>query len=399
MSRPTPHHAKTTVVSAIGITQTLAWASTYYLTAVFTDSVSADLHVSPTWFYGAASAALLLSGLLGPLAGRIIDRHGGRNVLTVTSLVFAAGLVLLSLATGPLTLLAAWLVIGVGMGFGLYEAAFATVTGIYGRDARSAITGITLFAGFASTIGWPLSTALIDHVGWRNAILGWAALHLLVGLPLNRLLVPQSPPPPPLVASNSASTAAPSTVPRVMIVLACVFGATWFVATALAAHLPRLLEAIGATQAQAVAASALVGPAQVAARIGEFSLLRHAAPMISARLAASLHPVGVALLAAIGAPAAIPFVLLHGAGNGMLTIARGTLPLALFGAAGYGLRIGLLAAPARILQGAAPLLFGLLLDRGGPAAALLLTFSLTALSLVALLLLQRPAQPGVTDET
>ncbi len=144
---------KGVVVSALGITQTLAWASTYYLTAVFADPVSADLHLSRTWFYAAVSAALLLSGLLGPVAGRMIDRHGGRDVLAATNVVFAAGLVTLSFATGPITLVAAWLVLGVGMGFGLYEAAFATAAGLYGREARNAITGITLFAGFASTVG------------------------------------------------------------------------------------------------------------------------------------------------------------------------------------------------------------------------------------------------------
>lgn len=384
-------HDKAIVVSALGITQTLAWASTYYLTAVFTDPVSADLHLSRTWFYGSVSAALLLSGLLGPVAGRIIDQYGGRDVLTATNLVFASGLVLMSFVTGPIGLVAAWLVIGIGMGFGLYEAAFATVAGLYGREARNAITGITLFAGFASTVGWPLSAELIDAFGWRGALLGWAALHVLLGLPLNRFLVPRSPLPAPVAAP---STAVASGVPWTMIVLAGVFGATWFVSTALAAHLPRLLEAMGATPTAAIAAGALVGPAQVAARVAEFSLLRHAAPMISARLAAGLHPLGAVLLVLIGAPAAIPFVLLHGAGNGMLTIARGTLPLALFGAAGYGLRTGFLAAPARILQGGAPLLFGLVLDSGGPFAALLLTGSLTCLSLLALLLLKPAEKPG-----
>lgn len=385
MSWAAQRHHKNLVVSALGITQTLAWASTYYLTAVFADPVSADLHVPRTWFYGSVSAALLLSGLLGPVAGRMIDRYGGRDVLTATNLVFAAGLVLLSFATGPVSLIMAWLVLGIGMGFGLYEAAFATVAGLYGRQARNAITGITLFAGFASTVGWPLSAALIDGYGWRGALLGWAALHLLIGLPFNRLLVPKSPPPAPVAVAHGAD---PAGVPWTMIILAGVFGATWFVSTALAAHLPRLLEAMGATPAAAITAGALVGPAQVAARVAEFSLLRHATPMISARLAAGLHPLGAGLLALIGAPAAIPFVLLHGAGNGMLTIARGTLPLALFGAAGYGLRTGLLAAPARILQGGAPLLFGLVLDRGGPIAALLLTGTLTSLSLLALMLLK-----------
>lgn len=390
MIAASPVARRSLVVSALGITQTLAWASTYYLTAVFTDPVSASLGLSRTWFYGSVSAALLLSGLLGPVAGRMIDRHGGRDVLAATNLIFAAGLILLSFATGPVSLVAAWLVLGVGMGFGLYEAAFATAAGLYGREARNAITGITLFAGFASTVGWPASAAMIDAFGWRGALLGWAALHLVIGLPFNRLLVPKAPAPAPVAVPEGA---APSGIPWTMVILAGVFGATWFVSTALAAHLPRLLEAMGSTPAAAIAAGALVGPAQVAARIAEFSLLRRASPMISARLAAGLHPVGAVLLAVIGAPAAIPFVLLHGAGNGMLTIARGTLPLALFGAAGYGLRTGLLAAPARILQGGAPLLFGIVLDQGGPLAALLLTGTLTGLSFLALMLLKPPAQP------
>ena len=307
-----------------------------------------------------------------------------------TSLVFAVGLGLLAVATGPVSLALAWAVIGiVGMGFGLYEAAFATVAGLYGRDARNAITGITLFAGFASTIGWPASAFFIDHFGWRGACFIWAALHLVVGLPMNRLLVPKAPPPP-AVSLVAAPTA--DGVPWTMIVLAGVFGANWFVATAYAAHLPRLLEAMGATPAAAIGAAALVGPAQVAARIAEFSLLRRASAVASARIATALHPLGAILLLAVGVPAAIPFVLLHGAGNGMLTIARGTLPLALFGPAGYGLRTGLLAAPARILQGAAPLVFGLVLDHAGPAVALLITGSLTGMSLLALLLLAAPAR-------
>ena len=390
-SRASADH-KAVVVLTLGITQSLAWASTYYLPAVFADPVCADLHVSRTWFFGVFSAALLLSGLFGPVAGRMIDRYGGRDVLVATNLVFAAGLVLLSQAVGPASLAAAWAVIGLGMGFGLYEAAFATVTGLYGRNARNAITGITLFAGFASTVGWPASAFFIEAFGWRGACLAWAALHLFLGLPLNRVVVPRAPPPAPVVTTETPPVGG---VPWTMIVLAVVFGATWFVSAALAAHLPGLLEALGSTPAAAIAAGALLGPAQVAARVAEFSLLRRASPMISARLAAGLHPIGAVLLATFGAPAAIPFVLLHGAGNGMLTIARGTLPLALFGPAGYGLRTGLLAAPARILQGAAPLLFGLVLDRRGPLAALLLTGTLTGLSLLALLLLQQSKQPGL----
>jgi MFS family permease len=375
---------RSVVVSTIGITQTLAWGSTYYLPAVFADPMADTLHLSRTWFFGIFSAALLLSGLLGPFAGRMIDRYGGRDVLTLTSLMFAAGLALLAFASGTLSLVLAWIVLGIGMGFGLYEAAFATVTGLYGRDARNAITGITLFAGFASTVGWPASAFFIHAFGWRGAALAWAALHLLVGLPMNRLLVPKATP---LTLVSEPIHDAPRAVPWTMIVLAGVFGATWFVATAFAAHLPRLLEALGATPAAAVFAGSLVGPAQVAARLIEFSVLRRASPLISARLATALHPIGAVLLATIGPTVAIPFVLLLGGGNGLLTIARGTLPLALFGPAGYGLRTGILAAPARILQGGAPLLFGLILDHYGPRSALLLSGSLISLSFLALMML------------
>jgi hypothetical protein len=280
------------------------------------------------------------------------------------------------------------------MGFGLYEAAFATVAGLFGRDARNAITGITLLGGFASTIGWPTSAIFIDSFGWRGACLAWAALHLLVGLPMNRLLVPRTVTHAPSVSRVEDGG---SGVPWTMIVLASVFGATWFVSAAMAAHLPRLLQAIGSGPTVAVAAASLVGPAQVCARLVEFGLLRRLSPMISARAATGLHPLGAMLLAAFGPVMAIPFVLLHGAGNGMLTIARGTLPLALFGPTGYGLRTGLLSAPARILQGAAPVLFGVVLDRGGPVAALTLTGALTGLSFLALLTLSAAAARGAVE--
>ena len=380
---------RSVVVSTLGITQTLSWGSSYYLTAVFADPIATDLNISKTWFFGVYSAALLLSGLLGPLAGRTIDQRGGRDVLAATNIVFAAGLILLSFANGPFGLIAAWAVIGVGMGFGLYEASFATVAGLYGREARNAITGITLFAGFASTVGWPLSAVFIDEFGWRGACLAWAALHVLVGLPMNRFLVPKAPPPEPVIASETGKAGA---VSWTMIVLAGVFAATWFVSAAMASHLPRLLQALGATPAAAVAAAALVGPAQVAARVAEFTLMRKASPLLSARVAAAMHPIGAVILAIVGAPAAVAFVLLHGGGNGIMTITRGTLPLALFGAAGYGLRTGILAMPTRILQGGAPLLFQLVLDDLGPYAALALSSTLIGVSFLLLLCIRPPQQ-------
>jgi hypothetical protein len=230
------------------------------------------------------------------------------------------------------------------MAMGLYDPAFATLAGLYGRAARGPITGITLIAGFASTVGWPLSALLEAHFSWRGACLVWAALNLLIGLPLNRLLIPRAPPP--IRPTEVQGTAGPA--PRgAMLLLSFVFAQTWFVTGAMAAHLPRLLEIAGASATAAVAAAALVGPAQVGARLVEFGALKRTHPLISARLAAALHPIGAIVLMAIGSPAIMAFAILHGAGNGLLTIAKGTLPLAIFGPVGYGLRSGVLGAPAR----------------------------------------------------
>lgn len=378
----------TRVVVALGITQTLAWASSYYIPAVLAVPMAKSLGLASSWVFGAFSAALVLSAVIAPWVGRAIDRRGGRVVLTSSNVVLALGLVLLAAAHGPVLLALGWLVMGVGISMGLYDAAFATLAGLYGRAARGPITGITLIAGFASTVGWPVSAVLEDMVGWRGACLAWAGLHLMLGLPLNRFLVPAAPPPAKAAAAGSAMPDGPPPPRFAMPLLAVVFATTWFVAGALAAQLPVLLQAAGASASAAIAAGALIGPAQVGARILEFSFLRRFHPLMSARLATLCHPIGAALLAVFGAPAAAIFVVAHGMGNGVLTIAKGTLPLAVFGPVGYGERTGLISAPARLLQATSPFLFGLVLENGGADAALALTSSCCLLAFGALLLLR-----------
>jgi len=352
------------VVAALGTTQTIAWASSYYMPAILGKPIAQTLHLPTSVFFGLFSGALLLSAVIGPSVGRLIDRHGGRGLLAASNLVIAAGLIILATAHGVAGLAVAWTVLAIGLGMGLYDPAFATLTWLYGRQARSAITGITLIAGFASTIGWPLSALLLDEWGWRVACLFWSGLNILLAAPLNWLMLPRH-----KRAAALTPTAAQSSTPdpprAAMPILAFFFAATWFVQGAMAAHLPGLLQAAGASSTTAIAAAALVGPAQVGARIIEFSLLRSFHPVISARLASLLHPIGAVILVVLGTPGIAAFALLHGAGNGMITIAKGTLPLALFGPQGYGLRSGLLSASARVLQSAAPFLFGLLLDRVG----------------------------------
>jgi predicted MFS family arabinose efflux permease len=387
-----------TTVASLGTAQTLAWASTYYLPAILAAPMARDMGVSTPMVFAAFSCALVVSALLGPHAGRAIDRLGGRPVLMATSVIFALGLSALAMAQGPLTLFAAWLLLGVGMGSGLYEAAFAALVHLHGKNARNQITGITLIAGFASTVGWPLSMWMEAQWGWRGACWAWAALHLVIGLPLNawtpRKATPELVGSGPVVAGSGASEAAltPAHARRTTVLLAFVFAATWFTSTAMAAHLPRLLQEGGATLATAVAVGALVGPAQVAGRLLEFGFLRHVHPLLSARLATLMHPMGAGLLAIAGAPMAAVFAVFHGAGNGVLTIAKGTLPLVLFGPAGYGHRQGLLMVPARIAQAASPWVFGICLDRLG-AGALWVSAGLGVTALLALLAVAPPSGP------
>jgi predicted MFS family arabinose efflux permease len=384
-----PLHSRALVVGALGVAQTLAWGSSYYLPAILASPMSAGVGGSRSWVFGAFSGALLVAAFAGPAVGRIVDRRGGRGVLALSNLVLAAGLVALAAANGPVLFFAAWVALGVGMALGLYDTAFAALTALYARDARGPITGITLIAGLASTVSWPLTTFLNGSMGWRETLLVWAGLNLVLGLPLNLLLPSRE---------RTARTEHPRDRSigwkpyKEMFLLAFVFAAAWFVTGAMSAHLPRLLELSGASPMAAIAAAALVGPAQVMARLAEFFLLRRSHPLVPARLAALLHPIGALIFAAIGPAAAPAFAIFYGAGNGLLTIARGTVPLAVFGPHGYGERTGLLGAPARAAQALAPLLFGVLLDAMG--ASVIVVSSALCLAAFAALFGLRASRPG-----
>jgi len=371
-------------IITLGIAQTFAWGGSYYLPAIMVRPMARELDLSVPMVFGIISAALLASAFLGPATGRWIDRHGGRGVLLLSAFVLSGGVALMGLAQGFWSLVLAWGVIAAGMGIGLYEPAFAALTRIYGRQARGAITGITLIAGFASTLSWPLTTWMEAQWGWRGACFAWAVLLPVVCVPM-LLLLPRAPESVPGTPPKGTPEAAPPPL-RVMALLAFIFAVSGFGASAMAAHMPAMLTAMGVGAAAVLAAGALLGPAQVAARVLEFGVLRRMHPLVSATLANLLHPIGAVALMLAGTPAV--FAVLHGAGNGLLTIARGTLPLALFGPAGYGARSGWLVIPTRVAGAAAPLVFGLLLEWFG-AGALWVTLVLYLAATGALLLLWR----------
>jgi MFS family permease len=266
------------VIATLGITQIFAWGSTYYLLAVLAEPIVAETGWRYGLVIGGVSTGLLVSGLVSVRVGRAIERFGGRPVLATSALTIAAGLVLLAIAPSIEVYFVAWLLLGIGMGGGLYDVAFSTLGRIYGSDARSAITALTLWGGFASTVCWPLSALLVEAVGWRGACLAYAFIHLAVTLPLHLLALPRERERPLLPRSGPgcAGDAPPARRTRlVFLLLAAILTSGGAIAAAIAIHLITMLQAAGLSLAAAVSLGALVGPAQVGARIVEMLAGRH----------------------------------------------------------------------------------------------------------------------------
>jgi predicted MFS family arabinose efflux permease len=381
-------------VTVVGAAQVISHAGAYYLPAVMAVPASIELSISSATVYAGLSLALAVSGLAGPTAGKLVDRFGGRPVLIASNLLLAAGLSLLALAQGLSLLLLAYAVLGLGMATGMFEVAFAAIVRIFGKKSHNALVGVTMVAGFASVAGWTISVFVEARYGWRGVCWFWAAMNVLVALPLNMLIPRASDSADPAAPAESHNqTAQPSTVvldPKrekyITVLLAFVFASSGFISMGMMSHLPRLLEGVGVPLLVAFSIGALVGPAQITGRILDFSFLRRLHPLIGTRIAALAHPLGIAALVVLGAPFAALFVILHGLGNGILIIARGTLPLALFGPQGFGRRQGWLTMPAKFAQAIAPFTFGLALTQWG-TGVLWLTFGLAMCSFAALCLI------------
>lgn len=368
--------SRRTVIAGLGVTQILAWGSSYYLLAVLAAPVVADTGWPLSWVTGSLSGGLLVAALVLPRVGAFIGLHGGRMVLAASSVLFAAGLVVIGLAPSLPIFVAGWLLIGAGMGAGLYDAAFATLGTIYGRDARSAITALTLYGGFASTVCWPLSALLVEQAGWRGACFAYAAIQVGVSLPVILLTIPRSGGA--LVAQSAAGSEAPAlrTAP-IAAALAVAITVSAVISSMVAVQLLVLLQATGASLAAAVSLGALMGPAQVGARLVEMAFGARYHPLWTLLSGALLMAAGLGLFAS-GWPLAGLAVVVYGGGNGVWSIARGAVPLALFGPARYAAIMGRLARPALIASAAAPLGGGLLFERGGADLSLAVLSGLAA---------------------
>ncbi len=360
-----------TVVSAIGIGQILAWGSSYYLLSLLAGPIAADTGWPLSWVFGALSLGLLVSGLVSPRIGHIIERRGGRLVLAASAILLSLGLLGVGLAPTLPLFIGAWLVIGVGMGAGLYDPAFSTLGRMYGEDARSAITQVTLFGGFASTICWPLTAILAETLGWRGTCLTYAAIHLAVVLPLYWFGLPREADTKP-VAKTAGVPAAGELRPDQhlpFLLLAAGFTLAYATMTVIAVQLPALLQAQGLTLAAAVGLGALLGPSQVGGRVLEMMLGRKTHPIWSLLASTALVAIGILVLVGFS-DAAAAGIILYGLGSGIRSIVRGTVPLAMFGRDGYAILMGRLSLPTLLATAVAPLLGIWLLDGLGPTGTL-----------------------------
>ena len=373
------------MVSALGIAQILVWGSSYYLIAVLARPIQAATGWNYTWIAGGLSLGFLISGLASPKVGRLIDQFGGRPVLGCSAIILALGMVLLAVAPNELCYLGAWVVLGLGMGAGLYDPAFAALGRLYGDQARSAITLTTLWGGFASTLCWPLSQMLVNQIGWRGTCWAYAAIDLTIVLPLYLFGLPREPRHPPATrATAKAAGIVPANMRLSFWLVAINTTVSAVVMTVISVHLIALLQDGGASAAAAVALGALIGPAQVGARLVEMVLARKYHPVWTMGIATILTAAGLALVFAAPAFAAAG-ILLYGTGAGLRSIARGSVPLAIFGRDGYATLMGRLAMPALIAQSAAPALGALLLNATGPSGTLLAMVALAALNLASVL--------------
>jgi MFS family permease len=357
------------IITTLGVAQIFAWGSSYYLPAVLAKPIADDTGWPFAWVVGGLSIGLLMAGLVSPWVGRMIAHRGGRPVLAASSALLASGLGVLAIAHSLPVYFAAWLILGAGMAAGLYDPAFATLGRLYGAGARPAITTLTLFGGFASTVCWPLSAFLVTYLGWRGTCLAYAAFHVAVLLPLYLCALPREARrsvTSTVTAAESddlpVSTVAPTRFLIALLAIAITLSA--MISTLLSVHLLAILQSRGIGLAAAVALGALVGPAQVGARTIEFFLARYHHPIWTKLVSTLLVAIGVAALFASLPIPAVPLVL-YGAGIGLESIARGTLPLVLFAGPKYAVVMGRLAMPSLIAQAAAPSIGAALLGAYG----------------------------------
>ncbi|WP_337022709.1 MULTISPECIES: MFS transporter [unclassified Pantoea] len=375
------HHPKPAVpaIVTLGGVQILSWGGSFYLMAVMANPIVAETGWSQQWVYGALSLGILVSGLLAPLSGRLIAGSYGRVLLASSGAVMALGLVIMGFSHHLLLFLFAWLIIGIGMAMGLYDALFATLGTLYGGQARGAITGITLISGFCTTLVWPGTALLIHWLDWRGACFAIAALLCLTVLPAYWYALP-APIKPIVKTAKKQLNASGELAPALFWLLCSIFTLASVIMTAISVQLISLLQASGHSLTAALAISAILGPCQVGSRIVDIAFKR-GHPIWTTFFSVGLVAIGLLLLTLFPQFALVSMVL-YGAGNGLRAIVRGTLPLVMVKPEAYAIVVGRMARPALIGQALTPLVGGYVFQQLGANATLWLLCLLALVNVV-----------------
>jgi len=374
----------------LGLSQLVCWGTTYYLVGGFASEMAEDLGRSETFVQAGFSVALLVMALASPLTGRLIDRHGGRAVMSTGSLLAAAGCLALAASDEPLPYFTSWVVLGLAMRLTLYEAAFATLARIGGPHARLAMAQVTLLGGLASTVFWPLGHAIAGEVGWRAAVVVYAAfaastVGLHAALPRGRFVAEAGAP----RLSMLRHTARPGDS------LAAALYATTamllsFLNSGMSAHMIGILGGLGLSATAAVSVATLRGIGQSTARLGDVLFGRRVHPLDLNVAATAAMPLG--FIAAFWSGevlwGAVAFAAVFGAANGLSTITRGTVPLLLFDVERYGAITGRLLAPSFAAAATAPLGYAWVIEASGESGALVLSLIAAGLAAGAALVLR-----------
>lgn len=376
------------IIWGLGATQIVGYGTLYYSFSILAPAMARDFAWSVEWVFGVFSASLLFGGLVAPSVGRWIDRYGAGTIMSAGSIIAALALVLCALAPGRVTFVAGLVAIEMASALVLYNAAFALLVQITPHKAQRSITYLTLIAGFASTIFWPITSWLHQHLTWREVYLAFACVNLLVCLPIHAWLASTTK----LKGaetSNNASAAVMGCIPsqnrpRAFILMATGFALQGFVLSALLIHMVPMLTMVG-MGASAVLVGMIFGPAQVLSRLINMLAGKGLSQLLLAVVSAALLVAGLTALLA-GAPSlagGVAFAVLFGLGSGLTSIVQGSLPLYLFGSQGYGALLGRISAARLLASALAPFVFAFLLTQVGTGPALSVTIALGLAAAVA----------------
>lgn len=382
-------------IAVLAITQLIGWGTTFFSPAVLAGVVTRDLNIERETVFAGISIMLAIGGAVGPIAGRLIDRIGARPFMAFGSLLGAVATAMLALAQGPISWLAAWVLVGAMLPLALGTAAFTAIAQLSGERSRRAITTLTLFSALSATLFWPITGWLEAMIGWRATYLVFSALNLLVCLPLHLWALPARrlctlPAGAPRVDTGELP---PERRRAAFLAFALATSAQGFVGWGLSLHLPHLLESLGLAAATALIVASLGGPAQIAGRGIDILAEGRIHPLGLAIASVAIAPLAFLILMSGGAlAAAVAFILILAATNGMMTICRATVPLTLYGRTGYGALLGRLSLPQNLMFASAPLVFAWVMSAGGPRLALMMAFGIAIVALGAMLLLARIAK-------